>query len=201
MLKQSLSRIELTIGIILLLCLCVSVPVRSGDRRVEEDKLKAFQATEITADPSKGKIPFSKPPPMDPLDRMYFVEIMMKKITYLYDLSKIISLLLEKENKYITLDAQIMLLRENHLLPRHLKKDFNPQAPLRKGVAAYVFCKALEINGGLGIRMFGLTEHSAINELVYEGILPAGNAKEILTGEELISIFTQAANHRKSHAK
>lgn len=173
----------------------------SDERRVEEGKRKALETTEQNSSAKGTKKGYRSPPPMDPLDRMYFAELILKKITYQYDLCKVISLLLEKEKTYITLDAQIRLLKENKFLPKSLETNFNPTEPLRKGVAAYIFCKTLEIKGGLAIRLFGLTEHTAINELVYEGIMPAGNAKEIVTGEELISVFTQAVSYRKDHAK
>ena len=170
-------------------------------RRVEENKRKDLQATENLKSRGLEQPPSSASTPMSPLDRMYFFELMTKKITYHYDLCKIISLLLEKENEYITLDAQIMLLKENRFLPHRLiKEDFSPQELLRRGIAAYVFTKALGIKGGWSVRVIGLREHNAINELVYEGIMPAGNARDILSGEELISIFTQAVKYRKKNA-
>lgn len=170
------------------------------DRRVEENKRKDLQATEYKGDRRGARQPSSASAPMRPLDRMYFLELVMKKISYHYDICKVISLLMEKENEYISLDAQVMLLRENHFLPSHLESEFDPQQPLRKGVAAYIFSKALGIKGGWSIRIFGLNERSAINELVYQGIMSTGNAREILSGEELISIFTQAVNYRKNNA-
>ncbi len=170
-------------------------------RRVEENKRKDLQATENPKRPGTEQPPSTASAPMRPLDRMYFLELITKRITYHYDLCKMISLLLEKENEYITLDAQIMLLKENHFLPRSLEEDFPPQQLLRKGVTAYIFTKALGIKGGWSVRVFGLREHNAINELVYEGIMPAGNARDIVSGEELISIFTQAVNYRKNNAQ
>lgn len=170
------------------------------ERRVGENKRKDLQATEYKGDRGVARQPSSATAEMRPLDRMYFVELIMKKVTYHYDICKIISLLMEKENEYISLDAQIMLLKENHFLPSRLESEFDPQQPLRKGVAAYIFSKALGIKGGWSIRTFGLNERSAINELVYEGIMSTGNTREVLSGEELISIFTQAVNYRKNNA-
>lgn len=190
---------------ILIIPLCLfpnlSAQSQSNERRVEEDKRKDLQATEKSIDSSMEIKPFSRPKPMDPLDKIYFLELIMKKVTYHYDLCKIIPLLLEQGNKYITLDSQIKLLKKNHFLPRRLEKGFTPEAPLRKGVAAYVFSKVLGIKGGWNIRLFGQTEHNAINELVYEGIMPAGNSREILSGEDLVLMYTQAINYRKNHAQ
>lgn len=171
-----------------------------NDRRVEENKRKDLQSTEYKGDRERARQPSAAPAPMRPLDRMYFAELIMKKVTYRYDICKIIAILMKKENEYISLDAQIMLLTENHFLPRHLESDFDPQQPLRRGVAAFIFSKALDIQGGWSIRTFGLNERSAINELVYQGIMSAGNVRDILSGEELISIFTQSVNHRKNNA-
>ncbi len=128
------------------------------DRRIEEIKRKDLQSTEKKGNQGLAQQPSSASAPMLPLDRMYFLELIMKKITYHYDICKIISLLMEKENEYITLDAQIMFLNENHFLPRNLESDFDPQQPLRKGVTAYMYCRALGIKGGLWLRLFGVTQ-------------------------------------------
>ena len=97
-----------------------------NDRRIEEDKRRDLRTTESNQPGERTEQPPNRPSPMRPLDRMYFAELIIKKITYHYDLCKVISLLLEKENIYITLAAQIRLLKENDFLPSKFKDEFPP---------------------------------------------------------------------------
>ena len=62
-------------------------------------------------------------------------------------------------------------------------------------LAAYMFYKALGIKGGLCLRLFGVNERYAVKELGFQGIMPSGNVNDIVSGEELVSAFTQATNY------
>ena len=99
------------------------------------------------------------------------------------------------ENKYIDLNSQIAFLKENRFLPKKIAQDFKPTEPLRKGLAAYIFYKALGLKGGIIIRVFGSTQRYALKELAYQGIMPSGNVNDIVSGDELISTLTRAANY------
>lgn len=160
-------------------------------RRIEEQKRQDLKPTEAAMPVTKETIPSS----IDRTDQNYLMEFMLKRVTFRYDLCKVIMLLLGVENEYITLDSQIAFLKENKLLPKKIAKDFKPMEPLRKGLAAYVFYKALDIKGGVIITVFGVSERYALKELSYQGIMPSGNTNAIVSGDELISTLTETANY------
>jgi len=66
---------------------------------------------------------------------------------------------------------------------------------LRKGEAALMFCRALDIRGGLALRLFPGSERYALRELVYIGIVAAEGPLEVVTGPELVAMFIQAVDH------
>ena len=136
---------------------------------------------------------------MDELDTLYFAEMALRTITYRYDLCKALVVLRGVENQYIDLDSQVAFLKQAQLLPRRFQKAFDPMQPLRKGLAAFIFRKALNIRGGLFLQIFSSSERLALNELVYQGLMSAGNPNDLLTGEELASITMRAANYISEH--
>lgn len=159
-------------------------------RRVEEEKRGELRSSEGRVEERAAR-----PAPITPIDLIYFAELAEKRIAYRYDACKAMVVLLGVEDEYIDLDSQIAFLRENRLLPKRFASEFDPMQPLRKGLAAYMFCKALEIKGGLCMWFLGPDERYALKELAYEGIMPSGNANDIVSGCELVSAVTQASNH------
>ena len=160
-------------------------------RRIEQEKREALRPTEARAVKEKK----ASPPPLDPLDLIYFAELMLKKVAFRYDACKALVLLVKVENQYIDLGSQITFLREKKLLPKRFEKGFDPAEPLRRGLTAYMFSKVLDIRGGILLTLLGPTERYALKELVHQGIMASGNVKDILSGEELVSILTQAGNY------
>lgn len=67
--------------------------------------------------------------------------------------------------------------------------------PLRKGAAALLFCRVLDIHGGIWMRLFPNSERYALRELVFEGIMSAEGTGEIVTGRELVAIFVAAVDY------
>lgn len=162
------------------------------DRRIEEQKRESLRPSESRIVEEKKAIP----PTLDPIDLLYFAELMLKRIAYRYDASKALVILMGVENQHIALDSQIHFFKKTNILPKRFGSEFDPMEPLRKGLTAYMFSKALGIKGGLILRLFGMNERYALKELVYQGMMSSGNVKDIVSGEELISILTQAGNHR-----
>ena len=184
---------------ILLLCLVLFpsllIAQTPEERRgIEEDKREDLRPTEVRISDESKTEPPSKAP-IDPIDIVYFAELIQKKVTFRYDACKALVVLMGVEDQYIGLDSQITFLKEKNLLPKKFESEFDPTQPLRKGLAAYMFCKALEIKGGLSLRIFGMSERYALRELAYQGIMPSGNVQDIVSGEELVSVLMQAANY------
>lgn len=160
-------------------------------RRVEEGKRESLQLTETHKPKEEG------PPvqPIAPIDIVYFAELLPRRVAFRYDACKAFVVLMKVENQYIDLNSQIVFLKEKSFLPKKFRSEFDPMKPLRKGLAAYMFCKALNIKGGISLRLFGMNERYAVQEVAFEGIMPSGNVNDIVSGQELVSALMQAANY------
>lgn len=159
-------------------------------RRVEEEKRQDLRPSEVQI-PKETK----KPPEMLPIDTSYFTGLAFKKITFGYDACKTLVMLMGGEEKYIDLDSQVAFLKEKKLLPKKFISEFDPMQPLRKGLTAYMFCKTLGLKGGFSLRLFGLNQRYALKEMVFAGIMFPGNVHDIVSGEELISVFMLATDY------
>ena len=156
-------------------------------RRIEEKKRESLESTET--DIAAKREPR---PPLEPIDMVYLMELSLRKVVFGYDACKTLVILLGVENDYIDLDSQVDFLKKNGLLPKKLESKFEPMKPLRKGVAAYMFAKALGIKGGVILRVFSINPRYALKELVYQGIMSPGNTNDIVSGDELFYMLTQS---------
>ncbi len=161
-------------------------------RRIEEQKRETLRPTEGQTSKEKKKAP----QPLDPIDLIYFAELMLKKVAYRYDVCKALVILMGVEDRFIDLGSQITFLKNENILPEKFeKKEFDPTKPLRKGLTAYMFCKALKIKGGILLRLFGVNQRYSLQELVHQGVMSSGNVKDVVSGEELVLILTRAGNY------
>jgi len=154
----------------------------------EEDKRKSLAPTEVQQYPATP----AHEPESDKENYAFLSELYNKKVSSIADACRAISIVLGREEQFV----------QDNLLPPSIKKKFNYQEPLRKGQAAYMLCKALDMEGGLWLRLLGLNQRYALRELVYEGIMFPGNVQDFMSGKELISTLTQAADYlTRSHDK
>jgi hypothetical protein len=81
------------------------------------------------------------------------------------------------------------------------QKDWNFKAssPLTKGQVSYMVVKALGIEGGLTMRLFGPSQRYAIRECEHLGIIKPGETESAryVSGGELMAILTRANNYKK----
>jgi len=161
------------------------------NRRIEEEKRQTLIGT--LKNTSQGQTE-SLTPSKD-LDMEYFKQLFLSRVALRYDACKTIIMLLGLEKQYGDIDSQVSFLVKNHIIPDELAEGFDLSEPLRKGEAAYMFCKALNLRGGLWIRLFGLSRRYALKELSFEGIMLPGAANEIVSGKELIFMLTQSAQY------
>ena len=68
---------------------------------------------------------------------------------------------------------------------------------LTKGTLAYMLCQALEIKGGLTMRIFGISRRYALRECQHRRLIVGGVTDEYVTGRELIDVITNATVHRE----
>jgi hypothetical protein len=183
-----------TFLIIFLLCLphVLSARTLKDERRLEEEARQSLHDTETA--PSLEGEPAQESAPSQEL--AYFQALLTKKYALLSDaLRPLLILLGDKESFSKDQATQVGLLGERGILPERIASAFLPDEPLRKGLAAQMFCRALGIKGGLGLRLFGMSQRYAMRELVFEGIMPEGSAEDFISGEEFIIIFSNAAQY------
>lgn len=186
---------EIKIKFISFLCLLLfcfpSYARTTSERRIEEDKRKQLSPSEVHA--KQEIIPPSTE--LDRADESYLNQLAFRKISYRYDLYKTITLLKGVEMQYFDLNAQILYIKNNKLAPQNILANPEPNLPLRKGLLAYSIYQSLKLKGGLTNMIFGTSQYYAIKELAYHGIMSSGNINDIVSGEELVSVISQAGNY------
>ena len=68
---------------------------------------------------------------------------------------------------------------------------------LTKGTLAYMVCRALDLKGGVTMRLFGINRRYALRECIHRRLIERGTVDEYVTGRELIDVVTNAAVHRE----
>jgi len=68
---------------------------------------------------------------------------------------------------------------------------------LTKGTLAYMVCQALDLKGGVTMRLFGLNRRYALRECVHRRLMERGTVDEYVTGRELIDVVTNVAIHQQ----
>jgi hypothetical protein len=72
--------------------------------------------------------------------------------------------------------------------------------PLRKGRLATLLCRALQIKGGLWMRLFGPVPRYALQECVYLDLMVGGAEYAHVTGGELVGVIDRADRFRLKRA-
>lgn len=171
------------------------------DRRIEEEKRDELSPTITTPSAPVTPAPLTKPPVPAPLKELYFISLLPKRVTFRYDAAKAIVILMGVDEECIDLSAQVSYLQNHQLLPRRLRREFDPMQPLRKGVLAYALYRALHIRGGIALHLFGPTERYALKELIFRGIMSSGLTHELISGQEFVQVMSQAADYKVRHTR
>lgn len=170
----------------------LSAETLKGQRRLEEEARDDLRFTEPQPSVISEPVLESSPSP----DLAFFQELLLKEYVVRSDVIRPLLILLG-EDELLSQEqaAQIRFLQEKKILPAKVAQNFSPEKPLRKGLAAYMFCKALRMKGGIGARIFGMNQRYALNELVFTGIMSEASRDDIVSGPEFIIIFTQATEY------
>ncbi|MBP7217262.1 MAG: hypothetical protein KBA46_08290 [Candidatus Omnitrophica bacterium] len=150
-------------------------------RKIESEKRTSLSNTEIISAPA------SVSPANSPDDQRdaFLSGLFSKEYVTIDDALQTISLLLNQSKDVFQEDV----------LPPALKKSADMNAPLRKGTAAFMFYKALNIKGGIWLKSFGTTERYALRELVFKDIMLAGYTQDYVSGKELLYTLTRSAEY------
>jgi hypothetical protein len=68
---------------------------------------------------------------------------------------------------------------------------------LTKGTLSYMVCQALDLKGGVTMRLFGINRRYALRECVHRRLIERGTVDEFVTGRELIDVVTNVAVHQQ----
>jgi len=151
-------------------------------RRIEEEKRDILDARDLKILIKKD----SKLPPPDSSNLDFFSQLLSKKYVLISDALRAMAILQGIEDK---------------ILPPKIVSNLNKNEPLRNGLLAYLFCKVMNLKGGIILRFFGLTERYAFKELVYMDIMQSGHINAIVSSEEFILMFTRTADYIASKQK
>lgn len=67
---------------------------------------------------------------------------------------------------------------------------------LTKGHLAYMLCRALKIEGGVVMRLFGPSRRYSLRECDFVGLIAGGSVDEFVSGRELLDILQKAAVYK-----
>ena len=92
-------------------------------------------------------------------------------------------------------EGRVRTLKDRKMLPA----DFNgaQAAAVKRGTIAVVIARALEIKGGLSMRLFGPTSRYAVRELQYMNLFPQSSPQQTFSGQELLGIIGRAEDYQR----
>ncbi|HBR15906.1 MAG TPA: hypothetical protein DD723_10290 [Candidatus Omnitrophica bacterium] len=127
--------------------------------------------------------------------QIFFADLLSQEAILRSEAYQAFVILMGVENQYKETTAQFHFLLENGFLPQYLRVESDHYQPLSKGQAAYIFCKILEIKGGVVLRIWGVSQRYALKELVYEGIMSKGLVNDLMSGGDFIFTLKRAADY------
>lgn len=160
-------------------------------RRIEEEKRDSLAPTEAILHREPSRSPVSEASS----DLQYLTALSLRKTATLKDAFRLLDILLGCQKQENDFARQFSCLSGKKIISADINPGSSPQAALRRGQAAYMFYQALGIRGGLVLKVFGVSQRYALAELAFEGIMERGSTREILSGAELVDIFTNAAEY------
>ena len=137
---------------------------------------------------------FALAPLVNAYDPEYFNQVVGRKAVSLGDGCQLIMHLLELEDKHPHFESQMEFLKANDVVKKSIL-DKPQDVPLQRGELAYMLCKTLKLKGGFKARLLGMNERFAMEELTHWEIMREGHKLDLVTGQELVIIMTQAAQH------
>ena len=91
--------------------------------------------------------------------------------------------------------GRVELLRSRGMLPAGF--DAPADAAVQRGTLAVALARALNIKGGLTMRLFGPSPRYAVRELQYMGIIPPSSPNQAFTGPEFLGIIGRAEDYQR----
>jgi hypothetical protein len=91
--------------------------------------------------------------------------------------------------------GRVAVLNERKMLPA----GFNgvAEGAVKRGTVAVALVRALQIRGGLSMRLFGPTPRYAVRELQYMNLFPQSSPQQTFSGQELLGIIGRAEDYQR----
>ena len=92
--------------------------------------------------------------------------------------------------------GRVQALREKQMLPAGF--DGPAESAVKRGTVAVALARALQIKGGLTMRLFGPSPRYAVRELQYMNLFPQSSPQQTFSGQELLGIIARAEDYQRS---
>src|SRR5687768_10373865 len=90
---------------------------------------------------------------------------------------------------------RVRAMKERRMLPGGFGAPAD--APVRRGTLAVALAQALDIRGGLTMRVFGIQPRYAVRELQYAGVYPPSSPQQTFSGAEFLGIIGRAEDYQR----
>ncbi len=122
--------------------------------------------------------------------------LMEQKRATVKDLINVVLIFKNKNMEKMPDDEKIAMLRDMKVINGRTK--INMQLPLTKGFAALLFHAALEMKGGITIRLGGRSQRNCLQDMIFYKIMPDSSAKDKMSGPDLVSLLQRAKEYKIS---
>jgi len=92
--------------------------------------------------------------------------------------------------------ARVQLLKSRRMLPEGFNQP--PDAAVQRGTLAYALCRALQIKGGVTMRVLGNSDRYATRELQFMGLFPPGSQQQTFSGTEYVGIIGKIEDYQRT---
>lgn len=128
----------------------------------------------------------------------FFHTLAERKITSNDEAFHALLLFLDGADPADTYKGRVAVLKERGMLGNGFDQPAN-QA-ISRGTFARAICVALEIKGGLTMRLAGPQPRYAMLELQDMNLFPAGSVNQTFTGNEILTLIGKAEDYQRDHA-
>jgi hypothetical protein len=104
-------------------------------------------------------------------------------------------ILIDRYEPNRTFEEQLEVLIGQDVIEQKERTKLKDSDTLTRGTLAYLLIGALEIKGGLTMRILGRSDRYALRECIDSGIIEKGSAGSAVSGRELISVLSNAESY------
>lgn len=124
--------------------------------------------------------------------------LMEKKSASVADLIDTLLIFKNIDAAKLSFDDKVKTLRDAKVIGGRVK--INGERPLTKGFASLLFHGAMELKGGLTVRLTGRSQRNCLQDMIYLKIMPDSSAKDKMSGPELVSLLQRAKEYNAARS-